>query len=1009
MAITIRDPSIASSHRLFTALRDPEQMPPPHTPPTSSSSPMPKLSMWQRFGLGRWLHHRDDRSGSSSPTNNNNNNNNNNGPLSRRITRKVGVGLPRPGTFRRQNSEQRDRLAPTDPEPRRAQSVDRRRTLSVQRTQSPPPTNIARLSAPEVGSWVDQASAALTAVTSDDIDSAHEDLRDAATLSHVDSAPSYRDDYLRPVESYEDPLELELERKWILNLSMHFRDKSEREKFFVTYAERPNRWRRVTISCDYRGAPPGSLEDDLKELHYQRDKSARIYESIRESLADIQFYDTVTNLRLETSDGRLHVHVTEDVNEIIPYPPITSIGHLKTRLIRESELTFDTHLSGFVYRVKLDGRTYIKKEIPGPDTVDEFLYEINALHALSGSKSVIQFEGIIVDDRCERLKGLVISYAEQGALVDVLYDFRGQLTIKRRERWARQIVQGLCEIHEAGYVQGDFTLSNIVIDADDNAKIIDINRRGCPVGWEPPEIAAKIESNQRITMYIGVKSDLFQLGMTLWALAMEEDEPERQPRPLFIPIDAKVPDYYRRVIAHCLSDRPQERLSAKELLSFFPMDPDEHLYSTLPPWIAPGPPTSSPPYYGSLPPPISHRSVCLDDEHGSGRPGVVYVTPAEYESQEIDYPPRGRRPSTTHALPPSDYQPSMYVPSSASPYLDGRRSISHSDFELHNRASSPDLSLEPRFEEVEFNGTQYLVNPDGFSAEEFEALRDNVHEPHDSQELQSAHSSGLSRVVVPSSTADGSKETEVDLGRDANIDSRGRDTASSNKAEDKDVGRLQNSSFLADIAGIGSHASDVTMPRDLPQSAKLQSHSLNSSLSMTSLNKKPSLPQTATENLPVKAPETTTHPTTEIKITKDQTVHTESKTIPEASLLSSRLPINPALAQQSAPTNELPTTLFSSRLPINPALAQQTAPTNELPPTHPLQPPQPGLLSSRLPINPALAQQTAPTNELPTTQPPQPGRTSFLLDSILPINPASSMRWLDGSKIATSLPKHIST
>jgi hypothetical protein len=33
-------------------------------------------------------------------------------------------------------------------------------------------------------------------------------------------------------------------------------------------------------------------------------------------------------------------------------------------------------------------------------------------------------------------------------------------------------------------------------------------------------------------MYIGVKTDLFQLGMTLWALAMEEDEPERQPRPL---------------------------------------------------------------------------------------------------------------------------------------------------------------------------------------------------------------------------------------------------------------------------------------------------------------------------------------------------------------------------------------------------------------------------------------------------------------------------------------------
>jgi hypothetical protein len=329
----------------------------------------------------------------------------------------------------------------------------------------------------------------------------------------------------------------------------------------------------VTISCDYRDAPPDSLEGDLKELRYQRDKCARIYESIRESLLEIQFYDTVTNLKLETLDGRLHVHVTEDVNETIPYPPISSIGHLGgARCVPEHFLHFESHLSGFVYKVQLGGRAYIKKEIPGPDTVDEFLYEINALHALNGAPSVIQVEGIVVDERRDVVKGLLISYAEQGALVDILYEQRGKTSFARRERWARQIVQGLCEIHESGYVQGDFTLANIVVDAYDNAKIIDINRRGCPVGWEPPEIAAKIESNQRISMYIGVKTDLYQLGMTLWALAMEEDEPERQPRPLFLGEDAMVPDYYRRIVDICLSPTPRHRLSAKELLFMFPSD-----------------------------------------------------------------------------------------------------------------------------------------------------------------------------------------------------------------------------------------------------------------------------------------------------------------------------------------------------------------------------------------------------------------------------------------------------
>ncbi|KAJ6135555.1 hypothetical protein N7512_000715 [Penicillium capsulatum] len=499
----------------------------------------PKQSMWHRLGLRRWLG-RDDRDARSpgrssdddGPSTDSNRAKHDN--LTRRLSRRVGVGLPRSTTFKRQHSERRDRLAPLDPDHRRALSADRR-PLSAQRTRSPPPAVDPRLSAPEV-QWLGPTPATTVDEVSDPNDES-------------DCPPDWdpRPDMTTTAPEVPEPatLEMELEQRWILNLSMHFRDRSEREKFFVTYAETPTRWRRVTISCDYRDAGPDSLEEDLKQLRYQRDKCARIYESIRESLPDIQFYDTVTNLKVETRDGRLHVHVTEDVNETIPYPRSP---------------------------VQLGGQAYIKKEIPGPDTVDEFLYEINALHALNGAPNVIHVEAIVVDEHQQKVKGLLINYAEQGALVDILYEERGRIAFSRRERWAKQIVQGLCEIHESGYVQGDFTLSNIVVDAWDNAHIIDINRRGCPVGWEPPEIAAKIESNQRISMYIGVKTDLYQLGMTLWALAMEEDEPERQPRPLVLDHQADVPDYYRRLVDICLSPTPRHRLAAKDLLSLFPSD-----------------------------------------------------------------------------------------------------------------------------------------------------------------------------------------------------------------------------------------------------------------------------------------------------------------------------------------------------------------------------------------------------------------------------------------------------
>ncbi|CAK7267748.1 hypothetical protein SEPCBS57363_002748 [Sporothrix epigloea] len=391
--------------------------------------------------------------------------------------------------------------------------------------------------------------------------------------SHPAAYDTFEDSHLVDTASmtssqYERTIRYELEHVWILNLSMHFRDKSRREKFFVTYRQRPDLSRRVTISLDYRNAPDGSLEMDLLNTTLQRDKNEMIYESIRESLADIQFYNTVTNLKLQTTDGRLHVHVVEDTTEIIDYPSSQIVKHLGCLKVKESEVEFDSHMSGFVYKVRVHGQSLIKKEIPGPDSVDEFLYEVNALNFLRGSQNVIELYGVIVGDD-DRVRGLLISYAEQGALIDIIYENNHGISWPTRMKWARQIVHGLSEIHEAGFVQGDFTLSNIVIDGNGNAKIIDINRRGCPVGWEPPEATPLIRSEQRISMYIGVKSDLYQLGMVLWALATQYDDPEAHGRPLHLNEDVGVPQWYRSIVETCLAEDPRQRSQALQLLNYF--------------------------------------------------------------------------------------------------------------------------------------------------------------------------------------------------------------------------------------------------------------------------------------------------------------------------------------------------------------------------------------------------------------------------------------------------------
>lgn len=611
-------------------------------------------------------------------------------------SRRAIPSLPRPQTFRRRESEKREKLLEVQPSPneRRTLSADRRRSRGASasrpgRPSSPKPLPIPSVSAPNVTQSNECNPVPPSQSVPDNSNSSpkpsRKDLPPLDIPQDIEPSPLIDDDGEDNDSAIDKTsLQEEFERRWILNLSMHFRDKSNREKFFVTYAERPNQWRRITISLDYRNAPDDSLEADLSTLHFQRDKSMRIYEAIRDSLPDIQYYDTVTNLKLETTpeDGQLHVHVREDANEIIQYPPISLFHHVRCPRFNESALEFDSHLSGFVYKIRLCGHVVIKKEIPGPDTVDEFLYEVNALDALLGSDNVVQLEGLVTDDRGELVKGLLISYASQGPLVDMIYDFRGtsQLPWHRREKWARQIVNGLTDVHEAGFVQGDFTLSNIVIDDDDNAQIIDINRRGCPVGWEPPELGKLIDSGQRIGMCIGVKTDLFQLGMVLWALAEEVDEPERVERPL-PDVFEEIPEYFGEIVKMCLSERPQGRLGAKQLLRLFP----EH--AGLPPF--PGRPSvdflhdlqvsdhsESTATHRSAKEYIDPKLAVTIDEVKDCRRGDA--GPSQYNSDQV-----------TYVKPDSNPASSTYRFESSGSWVVGRRSRGRSPVSSRRRRSSP--------------------------------------------------------------------------------------------------------------------------------------------------------------------------------------------------------------------------------------------------------------------------------------------------------------------------------
>lgn len=235
----------------------------------------------------------------------------------RRTQRQVVPGLPRSQTLKRQFSERRDHLTPveTSLEERRAASAEIRSafiTPSAQQSDIDGP----RSHLPNFATAYDDDFNAMP-LSASPVSTGFRELYSSSFNDRLD-ANSFPTPSLDPrsmtASEYDAMIVDELEKVWILNLSMHFRDQSKREKFFVTYRVRSHLWHRVTISLDYRNAPPNSLEAELADTKYQREKSAKIYEAIRESLHDIKFFPTVTNLKLQTLEGRLNVHVVEDGN-----------------------------------------------------------------------------------------------------------------------------------------------------------------------------------------------------------------------------------------------------------------------------------------------------------------------------------------------------------------------------------------------------------------------------------------------------------------------------------------------------------------------------------------------------------------------------------------------------------------------------------------------------------------------------------------------------------------------
>ena len=208
--------------------------------------------------------------------------------------------------------------------------------------------------------------------------------------------------------------------------------------------------------------------------------------------------------------------------------------------------------------------------------------------------------GIVVDISERHLKSYLIEFPRAHCKLDQVTQDR-LIPWVRREKWAKQLVQAISDIHSRGFVVGAFfgSWSPILIEGLDCIqfwrfkKIFEpIRRIRC---YYPPEFlylrGASLSIREAESPASTSKTDLFHLGLLLWLLA--ENVPLSRISPVCIKegcnlkddfcrmashveaaalpdLPEDIPQYYKTIVKGCRAESPEDRPSARQILERFP-------------------------------------------------------------------------------------------------------------------------------------------------------------------------------------------------------------------------------------------------------------------------------------------------------------------------------------------------------------------------------------------------------------------------------------------------------
>ncbi|BDD60229.1 hypothetical protein MPDQ_004820 [Monascus purpureus] len=338
----------------------------------------------------------------------------------------------------------------------------------------------------------------------------------------------------------------------------------------ISKRERRNEFRTFASLIDYNSLP--LLDDTITELILAEVSGGQ------NSKVIIHESEASANNPFVRIASKLGWTIREDPSRVV-YPLCDEFPSF--RLINLNELSDKKEIADGVFQViNINNKTpYILKVVNRPlyhphDT-EVIRKELENLEIFRNVPNIVQAAGIAVStnpymtssrrDQPLVVMGIVLEYYSGGSLQRILSEHH--LLGFPWEQWALQIATALCCFHKAGKSHMDIKPSNVVLDADGNAVLIDISGiGGITHGWRAPEIRDEILPSE-LPVEMRQSHDTWAYGKLLLELVLHAEDN---------PVTKKL-----KQIADCLMiEKMNERMTISEAIPKLKLAGSDNIHDT---------------------------------------------------------------------------------------------------------------------------------------------------------------------------------------------------------------------------------------------------------------------------------------------------------------------------------------------------------------------------------------------------------------------------------------------